>query len=116
MADMIPLTEAGLRATFARHTAIANNLANIHTPDYRRKDVSFQDALADALTDGDPAKLEELDFELTEPRDTPVDGKGNDVDLDGEIANLLKNGGRYKLCMRLLTKTYRQMALAVDQR
>lgn len=32
-----------------RHKAIASNLANADTPNYRRKDVSFEDSLAQAL-------------------------------------------------------------------
>lgn len=32
-----------------RHTAIASNLANVDTPNYHRRDVSFEGALQDAI-------------------------------------------------------------------
>src|SRR5438270_3040004 len=42
------------------HAVIANNIANVNTPDFRRSDVSFKDALAAA----EAAPADPEDFEL----------------------------------------------------
>jgi len=46
-----------LDATAARHRAIAHNIANVDAPGFVRRDVSFHDPLATALSDGDEHPL-----------------------------------------------------------
>ena len=38
-------------ASWTKNEIIANNIANVDTPDYKRKDLDFESLLADALTD-----------------------------------------------------------------
>jgi len=107
------LIEAGLNAAGARSKAIANNIANLNTPGYRRTAVQFEDLLADALEDGRPASLGEVQPELFQPMNTPVDERGNDVNLDTEVGEMIRNGSMYKTYVRLLNKMYRQVELAI---
>ncbi len=112
--NVVSLLEAGIQAASMRQSAIANNIANLETPNYRRFDVKFEDVLANAI-DG-PGDAASVEPELTRPRETPVDSKGNDVNMEMEIGNLIKNAGRYKAYIRLLNKTYRQMEMAMGQK
>ena len=41
--------EIAIKGTEARQSVLANNLANVNTPNFKRSDVSFQGALASAL-------------------------------------------------------------------
>lgn len=110
--DIRTTLEAALRGAQLRQSAIANNIANLDTPGYRRKAVQFEQFFAKALQDGqvDP---EELKAQLTTPMDTPVDERGNDVSLDQEVGDLAKNSAAYKTYMRLMSKVYRQMDQAI---
>jgi flagellar basal-body rod protein FlgB len=115
MAEPAGITElltVGLKTSGARGKAIANNIANLETPGYRRKDVRFEEALMQALKRGD-AKLDGVQAEIVEPRTNQAGPNGNDVNLDEEIGEMVRNSARYKTCMRVLQKVYRQMEMAI---
>lgn len=103
---------AGLRAAELRQSAIANNLANLNTPGFRRSTVDFEQRLAEALGDGN-VKPEDLEPALRQPLSTPINGLDNDVDMDMEIGELVKNGVQYKTYVRLLAKLRSQVAEAM---
>jgi flagellar basal-body rod protein FlgB len=46
---IVAFLEAGIRAENLRQKAIANNVANLHTPGYRRIAVKFEELLAKGL-------------------------------------------------------------------
>jgi flagellar basal-body rod protein FlgB len=113
-ANVIGLLEAGLRGTALRGKAIANNIANLNTPQYRRYTVEFEKALAEVLASGDARELRDVEMEVLQPRTAPAGPDGNDVDLDVEIGEMIKNGAAYKTYVRLMAKAYRQMELAME--
>jgi len=108
--------EAALKGASLRQATIANNIANLGTPGYRRAAVAFEKRLADAIAAGQGVDLGELAKDILRPKDTPVDANGNDVSLEMEIGEMVKNIGMHKTYLRLLAKTYRQMELAIGTR
>ena len=106
--------ETALRAFGQRQAVIANNIANINTPDFRRGAVDFQKRLAEAIASGRPIDPQRFAAEIIQPMTTPVDSSGNDVNLEMEIGEMIKNSGAYKTYLRLLGKLYRQMELAMQ--
>ena len=106
--------EAGIRAESLRQKAIANNIANLETPGYRRIDVKFEELLARALDSPGAVELSELEPQIYQPQKTPVNSNGNDVNLESEVGQMVKNTLRYKAYIRLLNKKYNQMQLAMD--
>ena len=106
--------EAGIRAESLRQKAIANNIANLETPGYRRIDVKFEELLARALNSSGSVELSELEPQIYQPQQTPVKSNGNDVNLESEVGQMVKNSLRYKAYIRLLNKKYNQMELAMD--
>ena len=106
--------EAGIRAESLRQKAIANNIANLETPGYRRIDVKFEELLAKALNSPGSVELSELEPQIYQPLKTPVNSNGNDVSLESEVGQMVKNTLRYKAYIRLLNKKYNQMQLAMD--
>jgi flagellar basal-body rod protein FlgB len=110
-----------------RHKAIASNLANITTPGYRTQTVRFEEELAGALqspglsgtaTNARHLPIGVLPVEKTasviEQRALDGTGQGdptasgvNNVDLDGEMAELAKNQIRFKFSARLIGDTFR---------
>ena len=112
--SIMELLNAGVRAEGLRQKTIASNIANIETPGYRRTDVKFEQLLAKALESSGPLDLDGVEPQLYQPRQTAAKSNGNDVDLDLEVGEMVKNSIRQKAFMRLLSKKYRQFESAID--
>ena len=67
-----------------RQRTIASNIANINTPDYHAKVVSFENALAKSVADGNGVSAATTERSLE-----PTLLNGNNVNLDSEtVANI----------------------------
>jgi flagellar basal-body rod protein FlgB len=123
----------------ATHGAIANNIANVNTPNFRRTDVSFKDALAAA----DPAAAsgDELELTTTSALDLPADGAsgpagsgdaafkitttvdqtqqmrldGSNVDVDQEMAKLSLNSAYAQTMSQLLSTQYTRIRASIEE-
>lgn len=111
--SIVELLEAGLRAESLRQKAIANNMANLGTAGYRRLDVKFEQLLAKALASKGRVDLKKLEPVVYQPGETPVKPNGNDVSLETEVGQLVKNALRQKTYLRLLKKKYTQVEMAI---
>ncbi len=110
--NTIEVIETGLKAQSMRGAVIANNIANIGTPGYHRREVRFEDALAKAIDSGQsPSSVDPI---ILATNDGAADDTGNDVNLDLEVGELVKNDAAYKTYMRLMAKLYHQMDLAIQ--
>ncbi len=105
---------AGLKAASLRGAVIANNVANLETPGYRRRDVEFETMLADAISKGNGTDITDIEPRIFRPLNTQVNSNGNDVNIEMEVGQMIKNSARYKTYMRLLAKLYSQMQLAIQ--
>jgi flagellar basal-body rod protein FlgB len=116
------------------HGVIANNIANINTPNFRRSDVSFKEALAATEpTDGDP---NELALVTTDDRMIPIGGAqdvqpfqvtttvdsttqmrvdGSNVDVDQEMAKLSLNSSYQQTIGQLLQVQYTRLRQAIQE-
>ena len=92
--DITKMLQAGMRASKLKSVAVANNIANLGSPGYRRKDVRFQELLAKAVDSTGSMRIEDIQGELFEPRSTAVSSNGNDVDLDVEVGEV-QSGQRH---------------------
>ncbi len=104
---------AGIKATSTRQSVIANNMANANTPGYRRMQVNFEALMNEALNSNDQADPTTVSPVLIQPQNTAVDAKGNDVSMDLEVGEMIKNSSMYKTYFRLLGKLARQMEMAM---
>ncbi|MFS0553043.1 flagellar basal body rod protein FlgB [Brevibacillus sp. 179-C9.3 HS] len=103
----LQVLERSLDAATLRHRTIANNLANIDTPQFKSQQVIFESFLQDELNARAGGKLEayrtnqrHLPFGSTGGVAVPqvgsnpnnfVQNNGNDVDLETETTELAKN-------------------------
>ncbi len=110
------LLSAGIQVENFRQKAIASNFANFETPGYRRVDVTFKELLDACSGSPNAAKLSRAEPEIFEPRVTPVKADGNDVKIDFEVGQMIKNSLRHKAYIRLLNKKYSQLELAMGAR
>ena len=95
-----------LDASAYRQKTIANNIANVETPGYKRRYVSFEDELNTLLKSGtrrDIRKgLNEMSFVSKADYDSPTRPDGNNVNIDAEMADLAKNSLKYRAITTLL--------------
>jgi len=112
--SVIELIEAGVRAESLRQKAIANNIANLETPGYRRIDVKFEELLAKFTDSSGAVDLGKAEPQIYQPGQTPVKSNGNDVNLESEVGQMIKNTLRHTAYIRLLNKKYQQLQLAID--
>ena len=113
MNNIVDIIEAGIRAESLRQKAIANNVANLETPGYRRVDVRFEELLARCLDSSGKVDLSKIQPQIYQPQDTPVKSNGNDVNYEGEVGRMIKNAIRHKTLVRLLAKKYNQLDQAI---
>jgi len=111
--SIVDLIDAGIKAETLRQKAIANNIANLETPGYRRIDVKFEELLARCLRSSKEFDLSEVEAQIYQPKQTPVKSNGNDVNLEIEVGQMIKNTLRHKAYIRLLSKKYNQIELAI---
>jgi flagellar basal-body rod protein FlgB len=108
--------EAGLKAVNLRSKVISNNVANMETPDFRRSEVRFEQLLAKAMSGGKEANLEAVAPRVVQPLSEGLNDKGNDVSLDVELGELIKNGLQTRVYLRTLGKIYSQIDMAIADR
>ncbi len=77
------LMKSGLNAAQLRSKTIANNIANINTPNYKRKYVKFEETLNNANKTGK--------IEVKTDTSGAVRNDGNNVDLESEKVNQAAN-------------------------
>ncbi len=114
--DIVGLLESGIRAEELRQRTIASNIANMETPGYRRLDVRFEELLAKAMQSGRSTDLADMEPEIFSPQNTFVKPNGNDVSMEMEIGEMLKNSARQMAFVRLLRKKFAQVEEAVNIR
>jgi flagellar basal-body rod protein FlgB len=113
--DVATLLQRGMQVAEMNHRYIANNIANIETPNYNPTKLDFHATLK-AMLDGrgrvslrrtQPRHIE-LNRDLPVTKRVAISSKNdyNKVDLDQEMADLAENTGRYMVYGSLLTKRF----------
>ncbi|GII26171.1 flagellar basal body rod protein FlgB [Planosporangium mesophilum] len=92
-----------LSALSLRQRVIADNIANIETPNFHARKVSFEQALGAAVSNGDdPAGVAPSIARSLEP--TRLDG--NNVNLDEETISGIDTGLRYQLALNAMNSKF----------
>jgi flagellar basal-body rod protein FlgB len=111
--DISDYIAAGLKVTGLQSRVISNNIANMTRPGFRRSEVHFQELLAKAL---EGAEAPELAEGIYQPRRGAVNERGNDVDLDAEIGEMIRSSTKARVYLRALAKVYDRLELALRDR
>ena len=105
-----------LDAVVLRQDAIANNIANLETPGYKRVDLapSFEMELERACASGDPEEINSLKPTLTiDPTAIPSSRDGNSVHLESELLQLSENEVEHSLETQLISGMLQRMQMAI---
>jgi flagellar basal-body rod protein FlgB len=109
---------AALGAAGQRHEVIANNIANVNTPGFKRSDVQFQDALAAAVdgadSSGNSSALDSFKPAVAQDQTTSMRADGNNVDVDVEMANLAENNVQYNALVQLAAKKLKSLEYVIS--
>jgi flagellar basal-body rod protein FlgB len=109
--------EKALAGSALRQQVLANNLANANTPGYRRVDVDFHAALAQALGRGDStAEVDALSFAAAPDGSGPMRYDGSNVDVDREMASLSENALDYQALVATLRARIRMLENVITGR
>jgi flagellar basal-body rod protein FlgB len=100
-------------ATALRHKVIAQNVANVNTPGYRRLAVEFEDEMTKAL--GTPGGTAGVTPKVV-VADGPERVDGNTVDIDREMGDLTKNGLLYQAAAQIIASRMAALRSAISGR
>ncbi len=93
----------------ARQKAISSNIANLETPGYLARQVSFEDSLRAALHDGEPTGADvSVRHSLAATR-----LNGNNVNIDFELLAQRENVLRQRLVVQALNNKYALLRTAI---
>lgn len=127
------LLERALDGVSARQRVTAHNIANANTPGYKRYTLSFEAELKQALEGSRPTRLRGT---ITHPRHIPigeprtrVDGPftvrrdttttmrndGNNVDIEAEMAQIIKDQVFYQALADLVSRRYAMLRDAITE-
>lgn len=102
----------------ARQVAAAGNLANIDTPGYRTKDVTFNETLAETLA-GPPNSTfpagAAAAIRVEDVEGLPARRDGNNVQLDREMLTLGKASGDFSAAQTALAAKFRLVRYAINE-
>ena len=112
-------------ASWTRNEIITNNLANVDTPGYKRKDVSFQNFLLQELTSGDSTSLRTRvnDVEVgnlnatvyTDFSELSYRLDGNNVDIDTENVEFASNQLYYQTVLDTINHQFSMLKAAMQK-
>jgi len=99
---------------------ISGNLANIDTPGYKAKEVSFESALRQSLEDHVLQMVRSNGSHMApddpvQAMQTPEVVESGPVDLDTQMVNLLKNSIEYNHMIGMLNKKFTMLKTAITE-
>jgi flagellar basal-body rod protein FlgB len=124
--------EGAINAASLRQQVLANNVANVDTPYFKRSDVAFEEMLAGAMGEGSAPMLEgkrtdsrhiPIGFSYSSPTpqvvtdpSTVINNDQNNVDIDKEMSLMAENQLRYNLYVQQLNHEIKMMRTGIDGR
>lgn len=125
--NYINVLDKALDASNLRETVITNNLANINTPGYKRREVDFESLLRQEL---DKIKWNSLDEKMNDVQLSHLNAgvhfdmqaygydyrlDGNNVDVDVENTELASEQLRYQLISDSVTQEFSRLQKAMGR-
>ncbi len=124
----LPLTQKMMDTAMLRGRVIANNIANVNTPGYRRVEVAFEEELRSGLdrtklkgtrTDEKHLAMGRKDLsgvnaEAYHPYDPTLPSGVNNVDIDMEMAKLAETQITYNYAVRFGQGVFKKLNAAIQ--
>ncbi|MFS0656029.1 flagellar basal body rod protein FlgB [Bacillus sp. 179-C3.3 HS] len=101
-----------------KQKVISNNIANIDTPNYKSKNVTFRDMLSEANTTLSAKKTYQghiefsktgSNYSVVSSNRTSYQENGNNVDIDQEMSELAKNQIQYNALVERMSSKFNSL-------
>ena len=124
----VRLLEKAIDVGSLRQRVIADNIANINTPGYKKSSVVFESVLKKNLTDKIPLygsdrrhfsganQLEDIRPTVVKENTTSMKADGNNVDIEQEMVKLAVNTLNYNTGIQELNNRLKLMAFVINGR
>ncbi len=103
---------SALRGLTARQRVMADNVANVETPEFLASRVDFESSLREAVAAGDPLRSTEISSRHSLAATNP---NGNNVNLDEEMLGLVDTQLRYELAVEGMNYKYRLLRTSMGR-
>ena len=124
----LEVIKEGLSLSSVQQGLVAENISNISTPGYRRKDVDFRGALTSLIgntLDVNRTHMNHMPFNFSPDqmqtiirRDniTAINSQGNNVDLDKEMVNMATNNAYFDALATFTSKRFATWNSIISER
>jgi flagellar basal-body rod protein FlgB len=117
---IVKALENSLDASTLKQKVIAQNIANVDTPNYKAKQVKFHQEFEKQLT-AHKTNDKHIDFNssngngisIIDSQDTSYSHNGNNVDIDREMAEMAKNQLYYQAMVQRLNGKFNSIKLVL---
>ncbi len=123
--DYINVLDKAADGSWLRNEAISNNIANNDTPNYKRQDVAFEDALRASILGASEGtldkKIHNIDLKtirptvFTDSTESSYRLDGNNVDIDTENVYLAQNQLYYQGILTSINSEFENMKTAIGR-
>lgn len=124
--NFINVLDKAADASWARNEVISNNIANISTPNYKRKDIDFESYLATAIKSSAADSslrqaVDRLDVgsmpirTYTDHSNLSYRLDGNNVDIDTENVELASNQIKYEALLDSISSEFNMLKTAMSK-
>ena len=123
------LIKTALEGLVARQRTIADNVANVDTPEFKASRVSFETALKQSIGSVEqPLRMTKVENGVAGPGDAPTDVKpsvtmetnlgrrndGNNVDVDREMLELADTNVRFNALIQVMSSKMAGLRYAIN--
>ena len=122
--NTVNVLEQGLNYSSLKSKAISQNIANVDTPNYKAKNVSFKSVLNEAQAASDQSfKTDSRHFEFKETnsnglqitsKNANYNSAGNSVDMDSEMSDLATNQIYYNALIERLNGNFNTLKSVIQ--
>jgi flagellar basal-body rod protein FlgB len=125
----IPVLQEVVGFTQARHGVLAGNIANVHTPGYRTRDLSvesFQEALKKSIAEAESGDLSSpghpeatnrsAQREVKDSMTNLVYHDDTNIDLEKQVVEISKNQYLHNLAVTLMSNQFQLLQTAINDR
>lgn len=121
--DYVNVLNKAADAAWTRNDVLANNIANMDTPGYKRQDVDFESQLKQAMRS---TRFKSVDARVGVINDTELETRvytdasgfsyrldGNNVDIDTETARLAENQIKYNGLVQSMNEEFTNLKMVM---
>jgi flagellar basal-body rod protein FlgB len=120
----MPVLTQTLQFTDARQQVLADDIANVDTPEYLQKDMSvdaFQDMLRNKVAQQESSspgsvRFDDIQQEVENPANGILFHDGNNRSMEQLMSDNAKNALMHNLAVELLRQQYQTLQLAIKER